>query len=42
MQCCRRASYLQEGQAFHVLVANGITFLCMSDEVGLNALTPTA
>lgn len=27
-----RASYLQEGQAFHVLVADGITFLCMSDE----------
>jgi vesicle-associated membrane protein 7 len=27
-----RVSYAQEGQLFHVLVAEGITFLCMADE----------
>jgi hypothetical protein len=32
---CRRVSYAQEGQLFHVLVAEGITFLCMADEVRL-------
>jgi hypothetical protein len=31
----RRVSYAQEGQLFHVLVAEGITFLCMADEVRL-------
>jgi hypothetical protein len=34
---CRRVSYAQEGQLFHVLVAEGITFLCMADEVRLEA-----
>lgn len=27
-----RVSYAQEGQLFHVLVADGLTFLCMADE----------
>ena len=30
----RRVSYAQEGQLFHVLVSDGIAFLCMADEVG--------
>lgn len=33
----RRVSYAQEGQLFHVLVADGITFLCMADEVSLHS-----
>lgn len=32
VRCCRRVSYAQEGQLFHVLVADGVTFLCMADE----------
>ena len=29
---CRRVSFAQEGQLFHVLVAGGVVYLCMADE----------
>lgn len=31
--CCSRVSYTQERHMYHVLVNDGITFLCMSEEV---------
>ena len=30
---CRRVSYSQERHLFHIVVKDGITFLCMADEV---------
>ncbi len=35
-------SYAQEGQLFHVLVADGVTFLCMADEASVLPLRPCA
>ena len=30
---CSRVSYSQERHLFHIVVRDGITFLCMADEV---------
>lgn len=32
--CRRRVSYTQERHQFHVYVNDGITFLCVAEEVG--------
>lgn len=30
---CRRISYTQERHMFHVLVQDGVTYLCMAEQV---------
>ena len=31
---CRKVAFAQEHHLFHVLVEDGLTFLCMAEEVG--------